>query len=98
MDFLIIDDDKNFRDATCFLIEDAGHYAEGAETGELGLAALKEDKFDTILLDAEPRARKNKSGRADRDSKTAPADPRRHVHCPRGSVKTAVEDLCGAAR
>ena len=51
MDFLIIDDDKTFRDATCFLIEDAGHYAEGAESGELGLATLKEDKFDAILLD-----------------------------------------------
>ena len=38
MDFLIIDDDKTFRDATCFLIEDAGHYAEGAESGQLGLA------------------------------------------------------------
>lgn len=51
MDFLIIDDDKTFRDATCFLIEDAGHYAEGAESGQLGLATLKEDKFDAILLD-----------------------------------------------
>jgi len=24
MDFLVIDDDKTFRDATCFLIEEAG--------------------------------------------------------------------------
>jgi FixJ family two-component response regulator len=31
MDFPVIDDDKTFRDATCFLIEEAGHYAEGVE-------------------------------------------------------------------
>ena len=51
MDFLVIDDDKTFRDATCFLIEDAGHYAEGVETGQLGLTWLKEDKWDAVLLD-----------------------------------------------
>jgi NtrC-family two-component system response regulator AlgB len=51
MDFLIIDDDKTFRDATCFLIEEAGHYAEGVESGQLGLKWLKEDKWDTVLLD-----------------------------------------------
>ncbi len=51
MDFLIIDDDKTFRDATCFTIEDEGHYAEGAESGEIGLRQLKEDKFDAVFLD-----------------------------------------------
>ena len=51
MDFLVIDDDKTFRDATCFLIEEAGHYAEGAESGRWGLETLKEDKFDAVLLD-----------------------------------------------
>lgn len=51
MDFLVIDDDKTFRDATCFLIEEAGHYAEGVESGELGLNWLKEDKWDAVLLD-----------------------------------------------
>ena len=51
MDFLIIDDDKTFRDATCFLIEDAGHYAEGVGSGRLGLDSLKEDKWDAVLLD-----------------------------------------------
>ena len=51
MDFLIIDDDKTFRDATCFLIEEAGHYAEGVESGQLGLDWPKEDKWDTVLLD-----------------------------------------------
>jgi NtrC-family two-component system response regulator AlgB len=51
MDFLVIDDDKTFRDATCFLIDGEGHYAEGVSSGGLGLATLKEDKFDAVLLD-----------------------------------------------
>ena len=51
MDFLVVDDDKTFRDATCFLIEEAGHYAEGAESGRIALETLKEDKFDAVLLD-----------------------------------------------
>ena len=51
MDFLVIDDDKTFRDATCLLIEEAEHYAEGVESGRLGLDWLKEDKWDAVLLD-----------------------------------------------
>jgi NtrC-family two-component system response regulator AlgB len=51
MNFLVVDDDKTFRDATCFLIEEAGHYAEGADTGQTGLTALREDSFDAVLLD-----------------------------------------------
>ncbi|HEY4417529.1 MAG TPA: sigma-54 dependent transcriptional regulator [Verrucomicrobiae bacterium] len=51
MDFLVIDDDKTFRDATCFTIEEADHYAEGVDSGQLGLSTLKEDKFDAVLLD-----------------------------------------------
>src|SRR5262245_27403544 len=51
MDFLIIDDDKTFRDATCFVIEEEGHYAEGAESGQMALMQLKEDKFEAVLLD-----------------------------------------------
>ena len=51
MDFLVIDDDKTFRDATCLLIDDEGHYAQPSATGEAGLANLKEDKFDAVLLD-----------------------------------------------
>lgn len=51
MDFLVIDDDKTFRDATRFIIEEAGHYAEGAESGQVGLSCLKEDQFDAVLLD-----------------------------------------------
>jgi NtrC-family two-component system response regulator AlgB len=51
MDFLVIDDDKTFRDATCYLIEEAGHYAEGVQSGQLGMTWLKEDKWDAVLLD-----------------------------------------------
>src|SRR3954464_9221263 len=51
MDFLIIDDDKSFRDASCLLIDGEGHYAESAASAELGLSRLKEDKFDAVLLD-----------------------------------------------
>jgi len=51
MDFLVVDDDKTFRDATCFLIEDEGHHSEGAPTAAQALAAVKEEKFDAVLLD-----------------------------------------------
>src|SRR3954470_15859595 len=51
MDFLVIDDDRIFREATCLLIEDEGHYAEGAATAEAGLDAVREGKFDAVLLD-----------------------------------------------
>ncbi|MGH7940524.1 MAG: sigma-54-dependent transcriptional regulator [Limisphaerales bacterium] len=51
MDFLVIDDDKTFRDATCFLIEDEGHYSEGVDSGQVGMTWLKDEKFDAVLLD-----------------------------------------------
>jgi two-component system, NtrC family, response regulator AlgB len=51
MDFLVIDDDKTFRDATCFLIDAEGHYAEGASSGELALTRLKQEQFEAVLLD-----------------------------------------------
>src|ERR1700759_1034649 len=51
MDFLIIDDDKTFRDATCLLIEDEGHFAQPAATGDVALAELKENNYDAALLD-----------------------------------------------
>src|SRR6266850_191344 len=38
VDFLIIDEDKTFRDATRLLIDGEGHYAESVASGELGLA------------------------------------------------------------
>lgn len=51
MDFLVIDDDKTFRDATCLLIDSEGHYAEAACSGALGLTELRQGKFDSVLLD-----------------------------------------------
>ncbi len=51
MDLLIIDDDKTFRDATLLLVEAAGHYAEGVASGADGLALLKQEKFEAVLLD-----------------------------------------------
>ncbi len=51
MDFLILDDEKTIRDATCYLIEDAGHYAEGTTNSADCLQRLKEEKWDAVLLD-----------------------------------------------
>jgi NtrC-family two-component system response regulator AlgB len=51
MDFLVIDDDKVFREATCLLIEDEGHYAETAGSADVALTLIKEGKFDAVLLD-----------------------------------------------
>ncbi len=51
MDFLIIDDDRIFREATCLLVEDEGHYAEGAANAEVAMEALRAGKFDAVLLD-----------------------------------------------
>jgi len=51
MEFLVVDDDKTFRDATCLLVEEEGHYAEGAEDGNVGLARLRGEQFDAVLLD-----------------------------------------------
>jgi len=51
MDFLVIDDDKTFRDATCAMIDAEGHYGEGVSAGCQGLERLKEEKYDAVLLD-----------------------------------------------
>jgi NtrC-family two-component system response regulator AlgB len=51
MDFLVIDDDRTFCEATCLLIEGEGHYVESASTPELALEALRTGKFDATLLD-----------------------------------------------
>ena len=51
MDFLVIDDDKTFRDATCYLIENEGHFAQPAASGEAAMANLRENDFDAALLD-----------------------------------------------
>jgi NtrC-family two-component system response regulator AlgB len=51
MDFLVIDDDKVFREATCLLIEDEGHFAETAATADIALTLIKEGRYDAALLD-----------------------------------------------
>lgn len=51
MDILVIDDDEAIRDAAVQIIEDCGHYAEGAEDSKLALEALRLTPFDVVLLD-----------------------------------------------
>jgi two-component system, NtrC family, response regulator AlgB len=51
MEFLVIDDEKVFRDATCMLIENEDHFAQPAPSGEAALSILKENSFDAVLLD-----------------------------------------------
>jgi len=91
MDFLIIDDDKTFRDATCFLIEEVGHYAEGVESGQLGLSWLKEDKWDAVLLDVNL----GRENGLDVLSEILKAQPQVPVvmFTAQGSVKVAVEAM-----
>jgi NtrC-family two-component system response regulator AlgB len=91
MDFLVIDDDKTFRDATCFLIEEAGHYAEGVESGQLGLNWLKEDKWDAVLLDVN-LGRENGLDVLVEIQKQLPQIPV-VMFTAQGSVKTAVEAM-----
>ncbi len=51
MDFLVVDDDQVFREATCLLIEEEGHFASSASNVDVALERIKEDKFDAVLLD-----------------------------------------------
>jgi NtrC-family two-component system response regulator AlgB len=51
MEFLVIDDDRVFREATVLLIEDEGHFAQGAANAEVGLSLVREEKYDAVLLD-----------------------------------------------
>jgi NtrC-family two-component system response regulator AlgB len=91
MDFLVIDDEKTFRDATCFLIEEVDHYAEGVSSGEQGLVRLKEDKFDAVLLDLNL----GKENGLDILEKIQKANPNVPVvmFTGQGSVKVAVEAM-----
>jgi NtrC-family two-component system response regulator AlgB len=91
MDFLVIDDDKTFRDATCFLIEEAGHYAEGVDSGQLGLNWLKEDKWDAVLLDVN-LGRENGLDVLPEIQKQFPQIPV-VMFTAQGSVKVAVEAM-----
>jgi two-component system, NtrC family, response regulator AlgB len=91
MDFLVIDDDKTFRDATCLLIEDEGHHAEPVGSGELGLASLKEDKFNAVLLDVN-LGRENGLDILQQILKSQPNLPV-VMFTAQGTVKTAVEAM-----
>jgi len=91
MDFLVIDDDKTFRDATCFLIEEAGHYAEGVDSGQIGLNWLKEDEWDAVLLDVN-LGRENGLDVLVEIQKQFPQIPI-VMFTAQGSVKTAVEAM-----
>ena len=91
MDFLVIDDDKTFRDATCFLIEEAGHYAEGVDSGQLAMDWLKEDKWDAVLLDVN-LGRENGLDVLMEIQKQFPQIPV-VMFTAQGSVKTAVEAM-----
>ena len=91
MDFLIIDDDKTFRDAICMLIDAEGHYTEAVASAEMGLARLKEEKFSVVLLDL------NLGGVNGLD--VLPQILKARPHLPvvmftaQGNVKTAVEAM-----
>lgn len=51
MDILVIDDDMAIREAAVQLIEDCGHYAEGAEDSKLAMEALRAGSYEVVLLD-----------------------------------------------
>ncbi len=91
MDFLVIDDDKTFRDATCFLIENEGHYAEGVDSGQTGLAWLKDEKFDAVLLDMN-LGRENGLDILTQIQKQSPQIPVVIITA-QGSIQTAVEAM-----
>src|SRR5512142_3247235 len=91
MDFLVIDDDKTFRDATCLLIDGEGHYAQGVCSGELGLTELREGKFDSVLLDLNLGAEKGLDI-LDQIRKLQPNLPV-IISTAQGSVKNAVEAM-----
>ena len=91
MDFLVIDDDKTFRDATCFVIEEEGHYAESAASGQVGMTQLKEEKFDAVLLDLNLGAENGLDVLVDIQNQHP--DLPVVIFTAQGSVKTAVEAM-----
>ncbi len=91
MNFLVIDDDKVFREATCLLIEDDGHYAESASNSEVALSCIREDNFDVVLLDLN-LGRENGLTLLQQILKQRPNLPV-VMFSAQGSVKTAVQAL-----
>jgi NtrC-family two-component system response regulator AlgB len=91
MDFLVVDDDKSFRDVARLLIEDEDHHAEIADSGAAALAQIKERDFDAVLLDVNLHA---ESG-LDVLSQVLKAKPNASVVMltAQGRVDTAVEAI-----
>ncbi len=54
---LIIDDDRAFRVGTGALLSDEGYQVEAAPDGDAGLAMLRADRFDMVLLDLRMQGR-----------------------------------------
>jgi DNA-binding NtrC family response regulator len=54
---LIIDDDRAFRISTRALLTDEGYAVEAAGSGEEGLAQLRDERFDLVLLDLKMEGR-----------------------------------------
>jgi two-component system, NtrC family, response regulator AlgB len=91
MNFLVVDDDRVFREATCMLIEDEGHFAESAANSDVALSCLKEDSFDAVLLDLN-LGRENGLTLLPQILKLRPNLPV-VMFSAQGSVKTAVQAL-----
>ena len=51
MRVLIIDDDRSIRTSTSVAIQAAGHQAETADGGQVGVLKLHEDAYDLVFLD-----------------------------------------------
>ncbi|MBW3627981.1 MAG: sigma-54 dependent transcriptional regulator [Gemmatimonadetes bacterium] len=54
---LIIDDDRAFRVSTAALLADEGYEVDAAPGGDDGLAKLREEKYDLLLLDLKMEGR-----------------------------------------
>jgi two-component system, NtrC family, response regulator AtoC len=48
---LIVDDDRAFRVSTAALLTDEGYEVDAAPGGDVGLAKLREERYDLLLLD-----------------------------------------------
>jgi DNA-binding NtrC family response regulator len=54
---LIVDDDRAFRVSTAALLTDEGYEVDAAPGGDVGLAKLREDRYDLLLLDLKMEGR-----------------------------------------